>query len=117
MEIQAVLKAEIGQCRRCELRCEQERKPLRRLFLLSISLCDVLVSTSSSTLANAHRLFSTYVVACFLILVSLLVLSGLGFIWSTLLVVQSLPSLSKNLSDLSCDPACQYDIASWISMR
>jgi hypothetical protein len=77
---------------------------LRRLLLISsIGLCDVLISTSGSTLANAHRLISTYIVACLLFLVSLLVLSGLGLVRSTLLVVQSLPSLSEDFANLACE--------------
>lgn len=78
---------------------------LRRLFLLSVSLCGVLISTSCSTLANAHRLLSTYVVGRLLILIALLVLSSLGLIWSTLLVVQGLPSLTEDLADLACNHA------------
>ena len=79
-----------------------KKRSLRRLFLLSISLCDVLISTSCSTFANAHRLFSTYVVGCLLIFIPLLVLSSLGLIWSTLLVIQCLPSLAEDLADLTC---------------
>jgi hypothetical protein len=78
------------------------KRSLRRLFLLGISLCDVPISTSCSTFANAHRLFSTYVVGRLLIFITLLILSGLGLIWSTLLVVQCLPSLAENLADLTC---------------
>ena len=81
---------------------EVEAGPLRRLFLLSISLCDVPISTSCSTLANAHRLFSTYVVGRLFILIALLVLSSLGLVWSTLLVVQRLPSLAEDLANLAC---------------
>lgn len=43
----------------------------------------------------------TYQVDCLLILVALLVGGGLGLIWATLLVVQGLPSLTKDLSDLA----------------
>jgi len=50
----------------------------RRLFLLSISI-----------------------VGSLLILITLLVLSGLGLIWGTLFVIESLPSLTKNLADLT----------------
>ena len=74
---------------------------LGRLFLLGISLCDVLISTSSSTLTNAHRLISTYVVGCLFVLIALLVLSSLGLVGSTLLVIESLPSFSKDLADLA----------------
>lgn len=81
----------------------RDDEDLGRLFLFGISLCDVLISTSCSTLANAHRLFSTYVVASLLILVALLVLSSLGLIRSALLVVQSLPSLTEDLANLACD--------------
>ena len=80
---------------------EVETSPLRRLFLLGISLCDVPISTSCSTLANAHRLLSTYVVGRLLIFVALLVLSSLGLIRSTLLVIQCLPSLAEDLADLA----------------
>lgn len=78
------------------------RSHLRRLFLLGVSLRDVLISTSCSTLANADRLVSTYVVASLLILITLLVLSSLGLIGSALLVVQCLPSLTEDLADLAC---------------
>jgi len=78
------------------------RSHLRRLFLLGVSLRDVLISTSCSTLANADRLVSTYVVASLLILITLLVLSSLGLVGSTLLVVQCLPSLTEDLADLAC---------------
>lgn len=60
------------------------------------------VSILSWTFANAHRLVSTYVVRSLLILISLLILSGLGLIWSALLVVERLPSLTKNLANLTC---------------
>ena len=84
-----------------------ELEDLVLFFLLGISLSDISISTSCYTLANAHRLFSTYVVASLLILISLLVLSSLGLIWSTLLLVQSLPSLTKDLADLTCEEASQ----------
>ena len=74
---------------------------LRRLLLLSISLYDVPISTTPTYFANAYRPISTYVVASFLILISLLVLSSLGLIWSTLLLVQCLPSLTEDLADLA----------------
>jgi len=41
------------------------------------------------------------IICSLLILVTLLVLSGLGLIGSALLVVQSLPSLTENLADLA----------------
>ena len=87
---------------------EEMSKSLRRLFLLGISLCDVLISTSCSTLANAHRLISTYVVASLLILITLLVRGSLGLVRSTLLVVQSLPALTEDLADLSYYGASVY---------
>jgi hypothetical protein len=74
---------------------------LTRFLLLGISLCDVLVSTSCCTLANADRLLSTYVVLCLLVFVTLLVLSSLGLIWSSLLLVQGLPPLAEDLADLA----------------
>jgi len=58
---------------------------LRRLFLLSIS-----------------------VVGSLLILIALFVLSSLGLIGSALLVVQGLPSLTKNLADLACNSTRQF---------
>jgi len=54
------------------------RVSLRRLFLLSVS-----------------------VVGSLLILIALLVLSSLGLVGSSLLVVQGLPSLAKNLANLA----------------
>ena len=80
----------------------QERS-LGRLFLFGISLCNVRISTSCSTLANAHRLVSTYVVACFFIFITLLVLGSFGLIWSALLVIESLPSFAEDLADLACE--------------
>jgi hypothetical protein len=44
---------------------------------------------------------ATYVVRSLLILVTLLVVGGLGLIGSTLLLVESLPSLTEDLTDLS----------------
>ncbi len=76
-------------------------KSLRRLFFLGISLCDVLVSTSCSTLTNVHRLIGTYVVGGLLFLVTLLVRGSLGFVRGALLIVQRLPSLAENLADLA----------------
>lgn len=43
----------------------------------------------------------TYVVRCLLILVALLVLGSLVLVWQALLLVQGLPSLTENLSDLA----------------
>lgn len=80
---------------------EVMRRTLLFLFLLGVSLCDVPVSTSCCTLANAHRLIGTYVVAGLLIFIPLLILSSLGLIRSALLLVQSLPALTKNLADLT----------------
>jgi hypothetical protein len=89
-------------CReRVNAECEEQTKRLRRLFLFGISLCNVRISTSCSTFANAHRLCSTYVVRGFLIFVALLVLSRLGLIGGSLLVIQGLPALTKDFSDLT----------------
>jgi len=54
------------------------RSLLRRLFLLGISI-----------------------VACLLILISLLVLCSLGFIGSSLLSIECLPSFTKDLANLA----------------
>ena len=43
----------------------------------------------------------TYVVARLFILVALLVRSGLGLIWLALLPAEGLPSLTKDLADLT----------------
>ena len=43
----------------------------------------------------------TYVVARLFILVALLVRFGLGLIWLALLLAESLPSLTKDLADLT----------------
>lgn len=44
---------------------------------------------------------NTYVVGGLFIFISLLVCCGLGLIWTTLLIVQGLPSLTEHLSDLA----------------
>jgi len=49
----------------------------------------------------SRLLLSVSIVSSLLILVTLLVLGSLGLVWGTLLVVQSLPSLTKNLADLT----------------
>ena len=45
--------------------------------------------------------WSAHVVVCFLALVTLFVRSGLVFVRLALLLVQSLPALTKNLADLA----------------
>ena len=66
-------------------------------------LLQVPISTSRCTFTNARRCFSTYVIASLLIFISLLVLGSLGLIWSALLLVQCLPSLTEDLADLACE--------------
>jgi len=43
----------------------------------------------------------TYIVLGLLLFVSLLVSSGLGLVWSSLFLAQSLPLVSKDLADLT----------------
>jgi hypothetical protein len=74
------------------------------LFIfIGISLYDVPISPPCCNFEKAQRLFSTYVVASLLIFISLLVLSSLGLIWSALLLIQCLPSLTEDLADLTCE--------------
>lgn len=70
-------------------------------FFLGIGLNDASISTPTCTTANAHRLFGTYIVRRLLVLITLLVLLCLGLVWTTLLIVESLPSLTENLADLT----------------
>jgi len=88
-------------CRENVIENEKRYLSLGRLFLFGISLCDVPISTSCSTLANAHRLISTYIVACLFIFITLLVLSSLCLVWGSLLLVECLPALTENLANLA----------------
>lgn len=54
----------------------------------------------SSTTTTAERRF-TYVVACLLVFVALLVRLGLGLIRLALLRIECLPSLTEDLADLA----------------
>jgi len=53
------------------------------------------------TLCLSRLLLGVSIVTSLLILITLLVLGGLGLVWGTLLVVQGLPSLTKDLADLT----------------
>lgn len=55
----------------------------------------------SFTLTNQGALGHLYVVGSLLVLITLLVGSGLGIIRSTLLVVEGLPALTEETTDLT----------------
>ena len=80
---------------------ENEKKQTSRSLLLVVVIAG-LISIRRTSLELLFSCRETYLVSLLLVLVTLLVGSSLGLVGTTLLIVESLPALTKNLAHLTC---------------